>query len=853
MKNFYELLAATTERFPSRPAVEVQHRDRLEAFTYAELRRLAEQAAGCLEKHGVASGDRVALLAENDAYWCAAYLGALCLGGVAVPLDTNYKAQQVSALLRDSDAQVIWTSPRFLPVAEEAVTVSGVRCTVLLLRGPGEGRVSLEALGKGSEAPALAPCPAGPQDRAVILYTSGTTSDPKGVVLTHSNLMAEAEAALKVIPLKEQHCVLGVLPLFHALAQMANLLAPFAVGARVVFLESLNTTELLRALQERQVTHFACVPQFFYLIHQRIMQQVAERGWLARKLFRALLRLNAGLRRTVGRNLGPVFFRPVHHILGRQMQFLITGGSRFDTGIGEDFYALGFTLLQAYGLTETSGGATATRPDEPWTGTVGRPLPGVEVKILPSEPVPGEEATDGEVAIRGPIVMEGYYNRPEATAEVLRDGWLHTGDLGRLDEAGRLLITGRRKEIIVLSSGKNIYPEEIEAHYLQTPFIKEICVMGLARPGEPAAERLHAVVVPDFEVLRERKIVNAREIVRFELEGLSIHLPGPKRVLSFEVWSEELPRTTTRKLRRFEIEKRARERAATPETAEAAPEDRPLSAEEAAWQADPQVGQALEVIREAAKQKKLIRADDNLDLDLGFDSMERVELMTRLEQVFGTDVPDETASRIYSVRELIEAVRQPVGSGGRVAAGGDSWSRLLDPSVAPDPEVAALLAPRSPFALVLFALMKALYAFCWLFFRFRVEGREHLPASGPFLLSPNHQTYIDPLFLVSALPYRLFREVYFVGASEFFETPLMRWIAGLACLVPVDPDRNLVRAMQAGAYGLRQGRVLVLFPEGERTPDGEVKRFKKGAAILSLHLRVPIVPAAFAGLYEVWP
>jgi len=850
VNNFYEHFAASAERFSARPAVEVQRRDRLDLFTYEELRRLADQAAGALVSAGLGAGDRCALLAENDAHWLAAYLGLLRLGAVAVPLDTAYKPKQIAALLSDCRARALLTTARHLPAAVEGAEVCGTPCEVILLTQGAAGHRGLLADGEGTASAVLPSCPATPRDPAVILYTSGTTSDPKGVILTHGNLLAEMEAALAVIDLTERDSILGVLPLFHALAQVANLLAPLTVGARVVFLESVNTSELLRALAERDVTAFCCVPQFFYLIHQRVEREVAAAGWLRRRLFRYLLVANGGLRRAAGINLGPYLFGRVHKALGRRMRLLITGGSRFDPAVGRDLYCMGFDLLQAYGLTECCGGATVTRPGDRWDGSVGRPLPSVEVKVLPPESDAEGEIGDGEVAIRGPIVMQGYYNRPETNAIVLRDGWLHTGDLGVLDERGRLHITGRKKEVIVLSSGKNIYPEEIEAHYLQSPYIRELAVLGLARPGEPSAERLHAVVVPDFDVLREQKIVNAREIIRFEMETLSVQLPGHKRILSFDIWQEELPRTTTRKLKRFEIERRVRAQGRG--AAEAAA--RPLDEEAAAWAATPEVAQALAVIAEMAKVPGPLRPEANIELDLGLDSMERVELLTHLEKLFGTAVSDEAAGRIYTVRDLVEAVRSGEKRGPTTETAGDhAWERLLKDAPEDDPVFSNLLRPRPLTALLIFGILRLCYLAARVLFRFRVSRREHLPTSGPFLLCPNHQSYLDPFLLASALPYSVMRQLFFVGASEFFTTALMRWLARLVNLVPVDPDSNLVRAMQAGAFGLRHGKVLVLFPEGERSIDGRVKKFKKGASILSTHLRVPIVPVALEGLFEVWP
>jgi len=862
MRNFCELFAATVSRFGSRPAVEVQRKDTVEVYSFTQLDEMASQVARFLASRGVAAGDRCAILSDNEARWVAAYLGALKLGAVAVPMDTAYKAKQVAALVRDCTPKVMFTSPRFVEAAEEGIRLAGGGGEIVMLYGESAGKTQFDEVLAAKPQAEVPPCPAQPGDAAVILYSSGTTGDPKGVVLTHANLIAEAEAVFAVVHIDEHDAILGVLPLFHALAQMANLLLPFAKGARVVYLESLNTTELLRALGERGISVFACVPQFFYLIHQRVTQTVEKSGWAKRKLFAAMLASNGALR-AAGINLGKPLFGKVHKVLGPRMRYLVTGGSRFDTKVGRDLYRMGFTIMQAYGLTETSGAATVMRPGDPHIASVGQPIPGTEIQISPEptlEDAPAEAAADGaaqgEVLIRGPIVMQGYYRRPEVNAQVLADGWLRTGDLGYVDAGGRLYITGRKKEIIVLSSGKNIYPEEIEAHYLQSPFIKEMCVMGRTRPDEPAAERLHAVVVPDMDVMRERKMLNAREIVRFEMESFSIGLPSHKRVLSYDLWNEELPRTTTRKLKRFEIEKRVLAAASAASEATAAPAagSAQLSEEDQAWLGQRDVAKAIEVIRDAAKGGKAVRPDANIELELGLDSMERVELLTHLEQMFGTDVPDEVAHKIYTVRELVEAVRPPEGSGA-TGQRGDPWAKLLAAeSIETDDAFLRELSRSKPItSLIGFTAMKAAYLFAKLFLRFRVRGLENLPASGPYLLCPNHQSHLDAFLLVAALPYRVMRNLFFVGASEYFSSPLSAWFAKKVNLVPVDPDANLVRAMQAGAHGLRLGKILILFPEGERSIDGQVKKFKKGAPILSTHLNAPIVPIALEGVYEVWP
>ena len=599
------------------------------------------------------------------------------------------------------------------------------------------------------------------------------------------------------------------------------------------------------------------MPQFFYLIHQRVTAEVAKRGRVGRAVFRAMLRTNGWLRDRAGWNPGRRWFARVHRALGDHMRILITGGSKFDAVIGRELYEMGFTLQNAYGLTETTGGATIVRAGDTFSTSVGQPLDGTEIRILPRERDSADDdgPQDGEILIRGPIVMQGYFNRPDATAQVLQDGWLHTGDLGYVDAQGRLFVTGRKKEIIVLSSGKNLYPEEIETHYRQSPLIKELCILGLTKPGEPSAERLHAVVVPDEQVLADRGITNVRELVRFDIEGLSVQLPAHKRVLSYDVWFEPLPRTSTGKIKRHEVERLVRERAASVATPGDAP-DAPLSESERAWLDDParpdRVG-ALAAIAERL-QRPRVRPDANLELDLTLDSMERVELLTMLEQRAGARVPAEARPGIFTVRALIDTVH--ASRTADAESGTTSTAQPWDAILAEEPGDGVsddLKRSRPLVALAFFILLRVLGWLCRIVLRLRVSGVEHVPARGPYLICPNHQSYLDAFLVLSVLPFRVFRQLFFVGASEYFETPFMRAFARATNVIPVDPNVNLMSAMQAGAAGLRLGKILVLFPEGERSIDGELKPFRKGAPILAAYLAVPIVPVAMDGLHPLWP
>jgi long-chain acyl-CoA synthetase len=343
--------------------------------------------------------------------------------------------------------------------------------------------------------------------------------------------------------------------------------------------------------------------------------------------------------------------------------------------------------------------------------------------------------------------------------------------------------------------------------------------------------------------------VNLRELVRFEIEGLSVQLPPHKRILTYDISLEPLPRTTTGKIRRHEVERRALEQAAEPAAA-----DRPLTEAEAAWTAAPEQAALIRAIARRL-DRATVPPDANLELDLGLDSMERVELLTTLERLEGTQVAADGRPTNFPVRQLVDAVRAAPACRPGSSATDDSdlpWEVVL--AEAPDAAlVESLRRPKLVRAVLLFAMVRALALPARLLLRFRTRGRASLPASGPCIISPNHQTYLDGFFVTSQLPFRLFRRMFLVGASEYFETPFMAWLARAINVVPVDPNANLVTAMRAGAAGLRLGRVLILFPEGERSIDGELKPFRKGAAILSAHLDAPIVPVALDGLFPLWP
>jgi long-chain acyl-CoA synthetase len=851
MSTFNERFAEIAQRYSNRIAFRLKLPEGYRAYAYGEAYNQSRGVARSLLAKGLSLGARIAVLSENRPEWVIAYLGVYLAGGIVVPLDAQISPPEWRRLIDDSESLTVFVSGALLPKLGEALQGLQPPREIVCFDAQTPGQNLCVDFGTFvQQGNSLNPPPTLPEcqnsDVATIIYTSGTTGTPKGVMLTHGNIMAELQAVLSAVHADETDSLLCLLPLQHVLASVINVLVPLYLGAQVVFADTLKRSEILAALEQAGITILATVPQFFYLFHDRIMDELSRKSAMTRLLFQIMLHFNRVCIAWLGVNLGKVFFGKIHRSFGSKLRLFVCGGSSFDPKVAADFRDMGFAIIQGYGLTETTGACSVTRLENNVIGSAGPALPGVDISI--SSP---DEKGVGEILIRGPIVMKGYYKNPEATAEVFEDGWFHSGDLGCLDEKGNLYITGRKKEVIVLPSGKNIYPDELEAHYLQCPYIKDIAVIGVKDPtGKEARERLHGVVVPNFEYMKAKKIANTRAILRDEIGRMSSKLPKYKRLMSYQIQTDPLPYTTTQKIRRLELKRSVEsgeQHNVEAEPVKVTPADQALM--------ESAVGQeVLSCLRESY-HRDAIRLDMNLELDLGFDSMERVELMASLEQALGFQFPDDFAAEIFTVRDLISrTVRLNTSAAASGSTQPQNWSAILSIGSPGADSDEPIHFSGTAIAVIRFACVRLLYYFVFRpFLRLRVSGPENFPKEGPFLICPNHLSYVDAFVLISILPFRIHKRLFFVGYSEYFGSPFTRFLARLANIVPVDPDAHLLRAMRIGAAALRQNRILCIFPEGGRSFDGKLQEFKKGPAILSREIGIPMVPVGIRGTYEVWP
>jgi long-chain acyl-CoA synthetase len=829
----FDQIEQWAKRAPDRPAFVLDRQGKVEEYRYSEVLDRAGAMGDEMVARGMQRGDRIGILMENTPQWVFVLLGALRIGAVTVPLATTLPEDSIERIAQHARCKMIFADEANWKKAEKVA--ERLNCDL--------ARPSLS--GKTQPAKRAADGNPDPTATAILIYTSGTTGNPKGVELTYDNLNNEIRGASEGLHLTAEHRILSVLPFSHVLPLIANGLGPLGIGATVVFLSSISPQRIVDAFHRHRITFFVCVPQFFYILHRRILSQVESQPLPMRLAFHLLRQI---ARRTKDVRLRRRLFAKVHNAIGPDLQLLASGGSRFDPQIAKDLSELGYSILQAYGLTETSAAATATPPEDDSIGTVGKPVRGVTIHI----DSPNEQGI-GEVWIRGPILMKGYYQSPEETRDAMKDGWFRTGDLGFIDARGYLSITGRSKDVIVLANGENVYPEELETHYSRSPFIKDICIMGVSHNGSgPGQEILHAIIVPDMDEFRRRGQTAIAEMIRFEIENLSKQVPSYYRIHSLAFRNDPLPRTVTRKLKRFEIEqeenlrvnKKDRERSVAPAVAE----DHPRFREGA--------GAVLaQLVRESKPDAGALDPSMNIELDLGFDSLGRVELLGLAEARLGVHIDEHEAAGIFTLGELIDAFESAKAGEGTaaVAAATRSWKEILAAAPEDASEAHYIFKPRRLVNPAVFVIMRFIQLLARVGFRMQYHGLEKLPRTMPFLLCPNHESFLDGPLLVSVLPRRVMYNMFILGYSDYWKNAFSRFLAQICNIVAIDPNVNLVRAMQVGAAGLKRGRVLLIFPEGTRSIDGRVAEFKKGAAILAYELGIPIVPVGIHGTFEAWP
>jgi len=548
--SIHEITESINKRWFSKTALQIKTKDGWNALSYVPLGERAVDISSTLLKYGIEKGDRAAILSESRPEWGIALFGTISCGGIVVPIDVKLSEKEKEFILGDSGAKFVFVSEKYLPEIDNIrPKLPALRQVFLLDDSPRDDLIKIKDLKMKEGDRKYLPLEAG--DTAVIVYTSGTTGVAKGVELTYKNLMFQAKELNRLVHYSEADNFLSMLPLNHMLELTGGFLSPLYVGATITYCDSLKPANIIALMNETGTTVMITVPLVLKMFHDGIMKKAQSLPFIQRRFFFACLHLCRFLLK-LNIKPGKSVFSKIHGQFGRSLRCFVSGGAPLDPAVEMDFNAMGFTILQGYGLTETSPVIAVNTFRELKYGSVGKPIPGVEVKLMKPDGTFGEE---GEIVTRGDHVMKGYYRNPEKTAEMIKDGWLHTGDIGKFDKDGFLYITGRIRNLIVLGGGKKVFPEEIEEVMSASPYIKEICVIGKkATEGLKAGtEEVFAVIVPNLERFegddkKDKELI--RKKVGSEVSRLSGNLAEYKKISEFMLYFDELPKTSTRKIKR---------------------------------------------------------------------------------------------------------------------------------------------------------------------------------------------------------------------------------------------------------------------------------------------------------------
>lgn len=789
VETLIDIAAEGAARYGDRPALVMRAGLRDEVWSYRRLWQAVNAVAACLHNdHGVRPGDRLLFCVPNSPQMVASFLGAMLARAIAVPLDPQSAPNFIERVAQDTEAVAL--------IAEKPLQLPGLRVLVL------DDSVF------DSAVPLFRPCPA-PEDVAEIIYTSGTTGEPKGVVLSHRNIVSNVKSVERLVSDRRRWRMLSLLPLSHMFEQTAGLFAPLDRGDTVFYGTSLQSAVILKALQRYRIVTMVVVPQL--LVH---MMRALERGFREAGRWRSWVRMQrlagylpSGMRRYL--------FHKVHREMGGSLDILMCGGAYLPPELARAWERMGFKVVEGYGASECSPVIAGNSLQRRVTGSVGKAAPGVEIRLSPQ----------GDIQVRGPNVSCGYWRNAGATRDAFTtDGWFRTGDLATIDDAGDLRLKGRLKDMVVLPTGMNVFLEDIEAELERQPGVLACAVLDVVRPSGDVGFTA-VLLMEDGQETQTGASARAEAAVR----GANARLAPYQRVSGTVVWQEtDFPRTAIGKIKRhavrawLEEKSRAPVRASTPPLAREGPLSRLLP-----------ILSEISGIDGAA-----IGPDSDLNLDLGLNSLSRVELALLLEQQFGVIIDDGDFAGLEKVGQLVALVEQ----GGAAAPGLQSPAWSLTPIVQ---GVRALLQLA-----VVFPAHRAVAR------PFVVEGAARLADIDlPALFIANHGSHVDTVSIIRALPVPVRRRLAVAAATDYFyRIPTVGFLTTLLLNTFPFSRQGAVRASLEHCGSLvDKGWSILIYPEGTRSASGELLPFKSGIGLLASGLNVAVVPIAVLGSREVLP
>ena len=765
-------------------------------ITFSEL---LQRIALYSQKSPMKAGERMLIFSENREGWIYAFYSVWANHGIAVPVDASSTVSDVAYIINDCNPACVWTSREKMEVMKAAVKETGKPVDIHLI----DDYETAETDGTKAEITYKE------EDTALIIYTSGTTGSPKGVMLSFQNILVNVHAVSEEVPIfTPERRTLILLPLHHVLPLVGSVVMPLYVGGGVAICPSMSGPDIMDTMQRGKVAIMIGVPRLWQTLYGGIKKKI-DASALTRGLFSLCARMNSVA-------FSRFVFKTVHKKMGGHIKYLVSGGAALEREIALGLQTLGLELLEGYGMTEAAPMIAFTRPGDLVPNCVGKPLPAMDCKIQ-----------NGEVCAKGPNVMQGYYNRPHETASVIdKDGYLHTGDLGYFDDHGRLYLTGRCKEIIVLSNGKNVQPSEIE-HKLEqyTERVKETAVVQ-------DGDMLRAIIVPQEEWARNLTDEEVEETLKREvLEPYNLTVTNYKKLMSLFVYRGELPRTRLEKLQRYKL----KDILAAGTSADS--QERTMEETE-----DPTF-EEYHILKTYIEEEKQIQLHptDHIETDLAFDSLDMVALQGFIQQTFGTNVNAADMPGFKNIQALAEHVAY---SKTRMEVKIEDWHEFLNT------DSSHLVLPHGNLGMPL--LLKSSRLLFKVYNRLSFKGTENIPAHGPMIIAPNHQSYLDGALVSIGLPMKILRDSYFYATEEHVQGALRQYYARHNNIIIMERG-NLRDSILKLAEVLKRGKNVIIFPEGSRTRTGKLADFKKTFAILSRELQVPILPVCIRGAFEALP
>ena len=731
------------------------------------------------------------IIMENRPEWIYSFFTIWDKNSAAIAIDAQSSPKEILYVLEDSNPDIIMCSNETEKNILEAISNYSLKNNIKVLNVD-NFKIDDEEMKKIANSEFELRNPEGNQT-AAMLYTSGTTGSPKGVMLTYNNLMTEMEGIYEKGIFDHRDQILALLPFHHVLPLTATVLLMLRYQTSIVFVRKIASKEIFEALEKNRVTALIGVPRVFKLFYDGIKQQI-DAKFITRAIFKIMSKSKSiPLKRKV--------FSKVHKKFGGHLDFIVAGGAKLDPEIARFYETLGIYSLEGYGLTETSPVIAVNSKNE-------RKLYNVDVKI-----------ENEELWVKGPIVMKGYYNKPEKTAEVMtEDGWFKTGDLAKIDEEGYITIIGRRNSMIVLSNGKNIDPETLENRLIakSDKLIKEAGIFN-------HQNKLAAIIIPDLLECRKRNINNVKTYIKNIVEDYNLSAHNYEKVLDYKVFEEELPKTRVGKLRRFML-----------------PNLYEQNVVKKAKVAEPD-NEVYKILKEYVKKAKGIepQPEENLELEIGMDSLDIVEFFAYIENNFGLQLDEEKFSEMPNLKLLSEYINEKAV---KIENNEINWKQIIE-------EAKPIKDDKNRW--ITKFLKVFLDVIIKVYFRIQRNGREKLDPK-PKIYVSNHQSFIDPLILGSLLPKSILYNTIFLAIDWYFKKFPLKLLVSNGNVILIDINKNIRKSVEEIVGYLKSGKNVLIFPEGARTKDGKVAEVKKVVAIISKELGIDVQCLGIKGGFEAY-